>query len=125
MPNENAADTAPSRCMSLPEVGQIDGRTRPALAFKAVVAELASDLGGADHLSRAQMELIRRAAGLSVLASQQEADILTGGSVDVEAYTGIANTQRRLLVTLGLKRKARDVTPDPLDYIKAPAEAAE
>ncbi len=75
-----------------------------------------SDLGGDAAVSRAELELIRRAAGLSVLAAQMEADIVGGENVDVERYTATINAQRRVLTTLGLKRRARDVTPDPLEY---------
>ena len=62
-------------------------------------------------MSRAELELIRRAAGLSVLAAQIEADIVGGEEVNVERYTAAINAQRRVLVTLGLKRRVPDITP--------------
>lgn len=43
-------------------------------------------------------------------------------------YQRTANSTRRLLEAVGLKRQARDVTPHPLDYarqIDAEAEAEE
>ena len=97
-------------------IGLVDGRTRQAQAFYATVAELVSDHGGEDAVSRAELELIRRAAGLAILAAQFEADILGGDKVNVERYVVAINAQRRVLTTLGLGRRARHVTPDPLAY---------
>ena len=119
MDGKTEPETARSALTSLPILGLIDGRTRPALAFKAAVADFISDLGGDAAVSRAELELIRRAAGLSVLAAQLEGEIVGGEDVNVERYVTVINAQRRVLVTFGLKRRARDVTP-PLDgYLAA------
>ena len=94
----------------LPLVGAIDGRTRSALAFKSAVADIVSDLGGQSAISRAQLELVRRAAGLAVLASTHEASIIAGDEVDCERYIAVCNAQGRALTRLGLQRTQRDVT---------------
>jgi hypothetical protein len=93
--------------MILPEIGPIDGRTRPAIMYREVARAVASDLGGTDNLTRAQKELIKRAAGLAVLADQHEERLLKGEPVDLNEYTGIVSTQSRVLRTLGLKRVTR------------------
>ena len=116
MDGKSEPETTRSALTSLPILGLIDGRTRPALAFKTAVGDFVSDLGGDAAVSRAELELIRRAAGLSVLAAQIEAEIVNGDEVAIDRYTATINAQRRVLVTLGLKRRARDVTPDPLEY---------
>jgi len=121
MDGKTEPETARSALTSLPILGLMDGRTRPALAFKTAVGDFVSDLGGDAAVSRAELELIRRAAGLSVLAAQIEAEIVNGDKVAIDRYTATINAQRRLLVTLGLKRRARDVTPDPLEYARARA----
>ncbi len=102
MPPENGTDTAPSRLTYLPLVGEVDGRTKPALAFKNAVADFVEDLGGQQAISRAELELVRRCAGLAVLAAQQEAAIVAGEQVDAESYIAIANAQGRALTRLGL-----------------------
>jgi hypothetical protein len=38
------------KLMIVPEVGPIDGRTRPAILYKEVAGAVAADLGGAEHL---------------------------------------------------------------------------
>ena len=125
MPPENGTDTAPSRLTYLPLVGAVDGRTKPALAFKNAVADFVEDLGGEQAISRAELELVRRCAGLAVLAAQHEAAIVAGGALDIEAYIAIVNAQGRALSRLGLRRRQRDVTPTLVEYLGAKAEAAE
>ena len=60
----------------------VDGRTRPAKAYEATVAALVADLGGEDVISRAELEIVRRAAGLGVLAQQIEAALVRGAKVE-------------------------------------------
>ena len=107
----NAVTNAQRRPLrtALPVFGEVDGRTRPALLFKDIAGDLASDLGGTDYLTRAEFELVRRAAGLSVLCAQQEAVLLTGGAVDIEGYRASADALRRVLVAVGLKRRMKPV----------------
>lgn len=110
----NGKDTAPSRLIS----GQVDGRTRAAVAFKGALTDFISDLGGEANASRAEIELAMRAAGLSVLASQHESDIINGESVEAESYVCVVNAQSRVLGRLGLRRRAKPV-PDLQEYIAA------
>ena len=55
MDGKTEPETARSALTSLPILGLIDGRTRPALAFKAAVADFISDLGGDAAVSRAEL----------------------------------------------------------------------
>jgi len=48
-----------------------------------------------------------------------EARWLTGHPIDVAAYCALVNVQRRLLTTVGLQRRPRDVTPNHADYVAA------
>lgn len=114
------ADAGKVRLMSL---GDLDGRTNAAKAAKALIADLASDMGGADRLSAGERALVTRAAVATAMIEHIEATWLSGGELDVAAYTALVNVQRRLLMTVGLQRRPRDVTPDLDDYVasKAPA----
>jgi hypothetical protein len=114
------------RCMILPEIGAIDGRTRPAMLYREVAQAIAEDRGGAGQLSRGEMSLVRRAAGLEVVANAMELHLVNGEEIDVSAYAMVCARQCRVLATLGLARRARDVSPpDPLKYAQAMAEAAD
>src|SRR5258705_10925419 len=50
-----------------------DGRSATARRFKDLVEDIAADLGGKDHLSESQRQLIRRAAMLSAEAERMVA----------------------------------------------------
>jgi len=125
MPDDSsniAADNAPGagkvRLMTL---GDLDGRTLAAKAAKALVADLENDLGGTDRLSAGERALVVRAAVSTAMIEHIEATWLSGGELDVAAYTALVNVQRRLLTTVGLQRRPRDVTPDLADYVAAKA----
>ena len=46
---------------------------------------------------------------------------LSGEKIDVPEYLSAINAQRRVLVTLGLKRRAHDSTPSLAAYIEGKA----
>ena len=111
--------TKGQRCsVDLPGVGMVDGRTRLAQHYGQSVADIAADLGGESELTRAELELVRRAAGLAVLAGTAEAKLLAGEDVDVAELVAVGNAQRRILATLGLERRQKDVTPDLSTWLK-------
>ena len=81
-----------------------------------------SDLGGSAAVSEAESNLVRRVATLTVQLEALEARFSADTDVDIatlDAYQRGTNTLRRLLETLGIKRRARDVTPDLDSYLKA------
>jgi hypothetical protein len=88
---------------------EVDGRTLPARRYRAVCSEIASDLGG--DPSAGQWLIINRAAGLTVQCELLDAAILTGEAVDIASYTTLTNSLVRTLKTLGLERRAKDVSP--------------
>jgi hypothetical protein len=88
---------------------EVDGRTLPARRYRAVCSDIASDLGG--DPTAGQWLILQRAAGLTVQCELLDADILAGKPVDVAAYTTLTNSLVRTLKTLGLERRAKDVTP--------------
>lgn len=87
-------------------LGGVDGRSATARRFRDLIAAMTSDLGGADLLSEGQRQLIRRAAALAVECERGEARMAGGKSFDLPAYIVGANALRRILVTLGLERRA-------------------
>lgn len=96
----------------------VDGRSGPARRYRDLIEQLASDLGGIDHISEAQTQLIRRTAGLAVRLEQAEAELINGGEIDSETYTREINALVRVLGAIGLKRRARQI-PTLKQYIEA------
>jgi hypothetical protein len=95
-----------------------DGRSATARRFKDLVLDIAADLGGVEHLSTAEMQLIRRASMLSAECERQEAlAVREDVTFDADSYVTKTNALKRVLEVLGLKRVSRDVTPDLRSYL--------
>jgi hypothetical protein len=101
----------------------LDARTAAAQAARDLIATLSADLGGEDHLSAGEKQLVQRAALTGAIVADFEARWVAGQPVDLGDYLQAVNVQRRVLATLGLQRRQRDVTPDPLTYAREHDEA--
>ena len=67
--------------------------------------------------SEAQNIIIRRATQLAVWCEQAEADAASGKPLNIGEYSTATNTLHRLLTTLGLERRLRDITPNIDRYL--------
>ena len=84
-----------------------------------------SDLGGEDSASEAEKAIVRRAACLIVELEQLERKFALNGcasSAQLLEYGRASNTLRRLLETVGLQRRPRDVTPSLDEYLRQEGE---
>jgi hypothetical protein len=99
-------------------LADLDGRTAAARRARDLVAGIEADLGGGNHLSVAERQLVQRAAVLGAIIESQEAAWLSGQQVDVAEHLAAINAQRRVLATIGLERRARDVTPSLDRYLE-------
>jgi hypothetical protein len=100
----------------------IDGRSVYMRRFRDVFALLVADAGGEDRVTEAIKSMARRAATITVELERYEcifADSQDGASPNqLETYQRLSNTLRRLLETIGIDRKPRDITPSIRDYMK-------
>jgi len=80
------------------------------------MAEVEHDLGGRDQLSAMQRQIVQHASVLGAVLSDVEARFVIGEPVDLMQLCMLANCQRRLLETLGVERKPKDVTPSLEQY---------
>jgi hypothetical protein len=78
--------------------------------FHDLVLGHISDLGGRSNISEAQFALCKRAAGLECELEQLEGRMSLGEAVDLDRYGRAGSHLRRMLESLGLERRARDVT---------------
>lgn len=95
--------------------------------FRDLVAEHAADAGGSRYLSEAQRSIIRRASTLEVQLEQLEARFSQGPAdpADLNLYSTLSNTLRRLLTDLGIERKQKDAeTIDLMAVARQRREAA-
>jgi hypothetical protein len=101
----------------------VDGRSPWIRRLKDV---LASHLSDVPEASAAERSIIRRASVLTVELERMEATFALAGEADPEqldVYARVAGNLRRLLEAVGLRRRARDVTPSLADILNE--EAAE
>ena len=102
----------------------LDHRSAWARRLRDLCNDAIADLGGADVISSAEHVLIRRSAMLTLQLELMERRWATeqdglAGPKSLRTYQTTTNTLRRVLETLGLKRRARDVTPSLREYLAA------
>jgi hypothetical protein len=106
----------------------VDGRSPWARRLRDLIALHVSDLGGRDAVSTAELSIVRRAATLTVELERIEARLAAASeagdandaaatAADLGMYVTTSNALRRLLETVGLQRRAKDVTPDIKTYL--------
>jgi hypothetical protein len=102
----------------------VDGRSTWVRRLRDLIELHVADLGGVDRASEAEYSIIRRAATLTVELERLElrfaqADLAgeAPSAPDLELYQRTANSLRRLLEAVGLKRVAKDVTPPLHTYL--------
>ena len=78
-----------------------------------------ADLGGQEAISEAERSLLRRAATLTTELERLEAKFASGEGTptDLDLYQRCSGNLRRLLESVGLQRRSRDVTPSLTQYI--------
>jgi hypothetical protein len=91
----------------------VDGRSTWVRRLRDLISLHLADLGGEDAVSEAERSICRRAATLTVELERLEASfaVADGAQPDqLDLYQRTANSLRRLLESVGLKRRPRDVT---------------
>jgi hypothetical protein len=89
-----------------------DGRGAWVRRWKDIVELHVSDLGGQDACSEAQLSTCRRIATTTVELERMEARMSNDEEVDLDVYNRMAGNLRRMLETIGIERRQRDVTDD-------------
>ena len=96
----------------------VDGRSTWVRRLRDLMALHIADLGGDGAISEAERSIVRRAATLTVELERLELGFATDGessAAQLDLYQRTANSLRRLLESVGLKRRARDITPPNVD----------
>jgi len=133
MPADSALAVAmPSRTRSRVSNGSAmfvdgDGRGVWARRWRDLRALYADDMGGASTLSEFQLGLVGTAATMRCELERLEGQLSLGEAIDTDMYGRIAGHYRRIVETLGIERRQRDVSPtleEIADEIAAEEEAA-
>jgi hypothetical protein len=127
MPKERSPSAArPAHVKSAVSTGRRlfvdgDGRSPWARRYRDLIELHADDLGGLSSLSEAQHSIVKRISSLTCEIEAMEGRMSSSTSVNLDVYVRSVGLLRRLLETIGLERKARDVTPSLSDYVKGRA----
>lgn len=103
----------------------IDGRSAWVRRCKDLIADHVQDLGGLENVSVPERSIVRRAAVLTTELERLEvkfAEADAASPEQLDLYQRTANSLRRLLESVGLERRARDVSPT-LDQIASEIDA--
>ena len=107
----------------LTSLADLDGRTVAARLAKDTISAIESDLGGAENITTAKRQIIESAAVTSAMVADMGSRWLAGEQIDLALFTTLCNSQRRLLESVGLDFKARDITPS-IEQIAQEIEAS-
>ena len=101
----------------------MDGRSPWIRRCKDLIREHLADMGGESNVSAGERSLIRRASVITAELEFLEARFAVAEEGakpdDLDLYLRASNNLRRLLEAIGLQRRMRDVTPDPLHYARS------
>jgi hypothetical protein len=120
----HAVDERPKRIRSAVTNGRRlfvdgDGNSAWSRRYRDLVQGHVTDMGGRDLLSEAQLSLVKRASAIECELEQMEGRLSKSEQVDLDTFTRAASHLRRLLESLGLERKPRNVTPPSIeDYAR-------
>jgi hypothetical protein len=104
----------------------VDGRSTWVRRLRDLIGLHTSDLGGDDAVSEAERSIVRRIATLEVELERMEVGFAVTGQAQpaqLDLYQRTANSLRRLLESVGLERRAREL-PESLADIAAEIEAS-
>jgi hypothetical protein len=98
-----------------------DGRGLWARRLRDCFSDLVADKGGTECVTEGERSILRRAATLTVSLEQLEARFAEAGqadAADLDAYNRVAGGLRRLLESVGLERRAKDIeAPSLREYL--------
>jgi hypothetical protein len=98
-----------------------DGRSTWMRRLRDLIDLHLQDLGGEDAVSEAEKSIVRRACTLTVELERLELVFALAGEAkpeQIDLYQRTANSLRRLLESVGLGRRPRDITPSLHEYIE-------
>jgi hypothetical protein len=88
-----------------------DGRSAEARRYRDIANAIALDISphGADRLSEARAQLVRRFAACCVVAEQLEAQLVNGGALNISDHSLLCSSLVRLGQRIGLSRVPKTV----------------
>ena len=90
--------------------------------LRDLLSDHTSDLGGQDQITHSQRVLVSRASMIALLCEMQEARFMANPDkippTELTSYLHAVGNLNRVLLSLGLRRRPKDVTPTLDQYLK-------
>lgn len=104
------------------DLAKVDRRTAAMKRLTAHVSAHVSDLGGDGAVSHSERVLVQRAAMLTLLTEMVEEQIVRSNmqisARELQSYCGSTQQLTRILLALGLRRRARTIGPTLGDLLR-------
>lgn len=97
----------------------LDRRSTEYRRYEEIRNALVADQGGEDAVSTAVLQITEKTAFIAMTLEAMQMAALSGEDVDYERYGRLFERMRRGLDTIGLERRARDITPVTVESLKA------
>jgi hypothetical protein len=95
----------------------VDARSQEARRYRDIAAAVIQDSGGLDRVAEARLQLIRRFAGIAVLAEKAESKLVNGEEINITDLSLLCSTLVRIATRIGIGRRSRAIVPHLSDYI--------
>jgi len=100
---------------------ELDRRSVEFKRYDTLRIVLINDKGGEAFVTIAEAQIIDRAAFVGMQLEMMQVNALAGNEINLDAYQRASNTQRRLLESIGLERRAKDITPTLEEHLRRKA----
>lgn len=97
-----------------------DGRSAWSRRYRDLISAHVSDITAGMQPSAGQLSLIRRASAIEIELEKMEGQLAQGLEIDFDLFSRATGHLRRVLETLGLERRPRDVGPTLSDILRGP-----
>jgi hypothetical protein len=94
----------------------VDGRSVVA-RNRDIIGAVVSDQGGAEHLSEARLQLIRRFSAAAVMAEEMEGRLARGEPIDISEHALLCSSLVRLVARFGINRRTLEIVPGLASYL--------
>ena len=103
-------------------LAKLDRRTVEYQRYAGIRAALIADKGGETAVSEAEAQLVDRCAFMAMRLETMQIVALAGEEIDLQRYGELTDRLRRGLESIGLQRRARDITPSLRSYLTTRTE---
>ena len=103
----------------------VDGRSVIARRYYDIQSAIIVDQGGADRISEARLQLVRRFSAAAVMAELLEAKLAAGEEISITEHALLVSSLVRVANKIGIDRIPKDVGSNSLDEYLASKAAAE